>query len=427
MPRVSGTIAGLVSKARSLRGCVAPHPCGRGLPVALLTLGLCLPCTPGLAKNAQAPLSSQNKEEKRVLAGGQYTNTISPATTPTLSSELPPFSAFATASLPFGGLIHQDSVFSVARSAAYLQALREVALNLQKHTVAHIGAHELTRRMALAMAPYNPTVSKSVTSLPDSHDELLTVMLRLAAPSEIVDRRLRQTIQHPDTWDLYAAVLQQLQTLVQEGSELITRAAALRKDHGVHMDEAFMNRSTHIADQLDALWMYLQILPDLRSLWETPTLVQKQMQHALTLAPQQPLLWCALGEAQLQLDLPQKALGSLNEALKFAPDLARALYARGVAHLRLQQSALAENDLTAALNLQPDTVHWLRARGAVRMVREDYGPMCEDFLAACALGDCDGLITARKRDLCLPAPEAKSDSASPKVPATTEVAKPPLP
>lgn len=427
MPRVSGTIAGLAHKARSLGASVAPRLVGRGLPVALLTLGLCLPYTPVLVKNAQAGPPSPQQEKNRALESGQYTNTISPATTPTLSSELPPFSAFATASLPFGGLIHQDSVFSVARSAAYVQALREVAVNLQKHTVAHIGAHELPRRMALAMAPYSPTVSKSVTSLPDSRDELLTVMLRLAAPADTVDSRLRQTIQYPDTWDLYAAVLQQMQKLVQEGSELITRAAALRKDHGVHMDEAFMNRTTYIADQLDALWMYLQILPDLRSLWEAPTLVQKQMQHALTLAPQQPLLWCALGEAQLQLDLPQKALASLNEALKFAPDLARALYARGVAHLRLQQSALAEKDLTAALNLQANTVHWLRARGAVRMVREDYGPMCEDFLAACALGDCDGLITARKRDLCLPAPEAKSDSAPSKAPATTEATKPPLP
>lgn len=394
---------------------------------------------PRLPDNDRAP----HKGPQATGPKSVYTGTVSPSTTATLTSQRPLFSAFATASLPFGGLIHQDCVFAVARSAAYLEALHEVALSLTKHTAALIGAYEMPRRMALAMAAYSPAVNKSVTSLPapapnrapktegatppeniEQNDEILTVLVTLEAPLHVLESRLRQTMQHPDTWELYATALQQMQSAVQEGRELITRAATLRNTHGGHMDAAFMSRTTHLADQLDALWMYVRILPNLRSLWDNPAVVQKQMQRALNLAPRHPLLWCALGESQLQMDLPQKALDSLNTALKFAPDLARALYARGVAHLRLQQSALAENDLTAALNLQPQTVHWLRARGAVRMVREEYGPMCEDFLAACALGDCDGLITARKRDLCLPAPQTQPATESQTKPAAESQAAP---
>lgn len=420
-----GTFAGLSHKARTLKGAVIA-PCLRVCALALLGISLAF-CLPRSSMGATVTPSSTDTNttnpapQKPTKGKSHYTGAITPTTTTTLRTKRPAFSAVGTASLPFGGLIHQDCVFTVARNAAFLQALREVALSLNTHTAANIGAHELPRRMALAMAAYIPAVSKSITSLPDikgkhfstNGDDMLTVMVSLEAPLHLVDSRLRETMQHPETWELYATVLQQMQDYVLQGTDLITRAATLRQEHGAHMDEVFMNRTTVLADTLDALWMYMQILPKLRTVWDTPALVQQQMERALTLAPQVPLLWCALGEAQLQLDLPQKALDSLNNALQFDPNLARALYARGLAHLRLQQVALAENDLTVALTLQPHTAHWLRARGAVRMVREEYGPMCEDFSAACALGDCDGLITARKRDLCQPEPPHVPPAASP--------------
>lgn len=357
--------------------------------------------------------------------GSSFGGSITASTTETRKAEKKAFSAFATAGLPFGGLIHQDSVFGIARAAAFLDALHEAALNLSQHTAAHIGAFALDRRTALAAAVYAaaPLVSKSVTDAPPpfTGQEELTVLVKLEAPPALLDARIRQSLQHADTWALYEEALAVMRQQVKEGCDLVNRAAQLRQSHGTHMDEIFMQRINYLADTLDALWMYLQILHKLRTSWDDPAQVQAQMQRALTLAPQSPFLWCALGEAQLQLDFPQLAIESMNTALRFAPTFARALYARGLAHLRLQQSALAENDLSAALALRPHTLPWLRARGAVHMVREDYGPMCEDFSEACALGDCDGLMTARKRQLCLP--EEVSESA--KSPATDSTKSPP--
>ncbi|MEG2172108.1 MAG: hypothetical protein RRY29_02470 [Desulfovibrionaceae bacterium] len=344
----------------------------------------------------------------------------------TLTVEKNIFSAVATASLPFGGLIHKDTTYGIIRAAAFLQAARESALSLSGHTAAHIGAFALPRRTALAAAAQEASVSISITDAPAPFigQELLTVMVKLESPLERLNTRIRETMQHPDTWALYEESLALMHQHVAEGRDLVQRAANLRQDRGAHTDEIFMQRTTYLADQLDALWMYLQLLPHLRNTWEKPADVQGQLQRALTLAPQNPLLWCALGEVQLQLDFPQQAIESLDCAVRYGPEFARALYARGLAHLRMQQSALAESDLSAALALRPHTVTWLRARGAVRMVREDYGPMCEDFTEACAQGDCDGLITARKRDLCQPEPAESAEPATNSPPTTEKTAAP---
>lgn len=369
------------------------HVCPLVVGAMCLTGSLCVP---DAAMGAMATLET--------TATGPTTLTLNARDTETRTAEKKAFSAYATASLPYGGLIHKDAVFSIVRAAAFLQATRDAAISLSQHTAAHIGAFALDRRIALAAAAYTPAVNTSVTDAPPPFDgqELLTVMVRLEAPLPQLDTRIRRTLQHPDTWALFEEVLVIMRDEVDEGSDLVQRAANLRQTHGSPMDEIFMHRINYLADQLDALWMYVQILHTLRTSWENPEQVQKHMQRALTLAPQSPLLWCALGETQLQLDFPQKAIESLDKAVHLGPTFARAYYARGLAHLRLQRSALAENDLSAALTLRPQSVLWLRARGAVRMVREDYGPMCADFNQACALGDCDGLMTARKRQLCLP-------------------------
>lgn len=360
-----------------------------------------------------------------------FAGSVTAQTAETRKVEKKAFSAFATAGLPFGGLVHQDAVFGIARASAFLDALHESALSLSQHTAAHIGAFALERRTALAAAAYAalPLVRKSVSNAPAPFEgqEELTVLVKLEISPALLDARIRQTLQHGDTWALYEEALSLMRLQVAEGRDLVHKAAQLRQSHGAHMDEIFMLRINYLADNLDALWMYLRILHTLRTSWEDPVLVQSQMQRALTLAPQNSFLWCALGEAQLQLDFPQLAIESLDKAIHFSPNFARAFYARGLAHLRLQQSALAENDLSAALALRPHTLLWLRARGAVRMVREDYGPMCEDFSEACALGDCEGLMTARKRQLCLPVVTPVSAKTDPQTPPSISAPSAPLP
>lgn len=356
--------------------------------------------------------TSPNKESTAT-----YTSKVSP---PPPSDSLPkakPYTAYATAGLPFGGMVHQDIVRSIARGTAYLEALRQAAHGLSSLTAAHIGAYDLPRRTALAAAVYNPTVETSIAdgsqqaSTTDEQQELL-VMISLQGSARTLNARIRKNLPHPDVLALYEKALAQMSAAALEASDLVHRAALMRQNRGMHADEIFVRRISYLADQLDALWIYVRVLHGLRTTWDDPALAQGHMRRALTLAPQNPLLWCALGETQLQLDLPQQALESLNKAVSLDPDLARALYARGLAHFRMQQSALAENDLSAALHLQPNIIPWLRARGAVRMVREDYSLMCEDFETACALGDCDGLMAARKRFLCVPSATATADAPS---------------
>jgi tetratricopeptide (TPR) repeat protein len=124
------------------------------------------------------------------------------------------------------------------------------------------------------------------------------------------------------------------------------------------------------------------------------------LQRAAALDPDYGLLLYLQGELLLQLDRPQDALAALDKALALSPELAGALYVRGLAYLRLQLLSFAERDLSAALAADDSRGAWWRARGALYMIRNEIGPMCDDFVQACGRGDCEGLAAARERGLC---------------------------
>lgn len=143
--------------------------------------------------------------------------------------------------------------------------------------------------------------------------------------------------------------------------------------------------------------------------WLVPDGVLPRLERASARLPQSPTVWLLLAEAQLRRGLPLQSVASCDAALALAPGLNRARYIRALGHWRLQQLALAEDDLTSSLDarhgLAPqgeDRARRLRARGAVRMLRHDLSGMCEDFGAACALGECEGLILSRAQGYCLP-------------------------
>lgn len=134
------------------------------------------------------------------------------------------------------------------------------------------------------------------------------------------------------------------------------------------------------------------------------------LEQTALLLPDSPSVWLLLAEAQMRHDLPLQSVASCDAALDLDSGLSRARYIRALGHMRLQQPALAEADLTVSLarrhGLEPqgeDRARRLRARGAVRMQLRDTAGMCEDFGAACALGDCEGLILVRAQGQCLPA------------------------
>ena len=170
------------------------------------------------------------------------------------------------------------------------------------------------------------------------------------------------------------------------------------------------------------------------------------LEQTAQLLPDSPSVWLLLAEAQMRHDLPLQSVASCDAALDLDSGLSRARYIRALGHARLQQPALAEADLTVSLarrhGLEPqgeDRARRLRARGAVRMQLRDAAGMCEDFGAACALGDCEGLILVRAQGQCLPSaavemrentPSADgldSPAAKPEVPPGPQQTGVPLP
>ena len=163
------------------------------------------------------------------------------------------------------------------------------------------------------------------------------------------------------------------------------------------------------------------------------------LEQAALLVPDSPSVWLLLAEAQMRHDLPLQSVTSCDAALDLDSGLSRARYIRALGHLRLQQLALAEADLTVSLarrhGIEPqgeDRARRLRARGAVRMQRQDTAGMCEDFSAACALGDCEGLVLVRAQGQCLPPAivklrEAASSSANGEEPPAAGQEIPPVP
>lgn len=172
-----------------------------------------------------------------------------------------------------------------------------------------------------------------------------------------------------------------------------------------------------------------RLLLDASDGWLAGAQDMPRLEELVAAAPESALARLMLAEARLRAGLPQQCVEAASAALRLAPDLARARYVRALAHWRLQQPALAEEDLDAALRAAPAPVgslahdgrrrDILRARGALRMLRGNEAGMCEDLTAACALGDCEGLVALRGRGRCLPpdgAPETFPEAPPPRLP-----------
>jgi len=160
-------------------------------------------------------------------------------------------------------------------------------------------------------------------------------------------------------------------------------------------------RLGELAAQLEALWLLGITLPQREGgHWRDPLAALSVLQQALVLDPHYAPLHYLRGEILLQLDRPQDAIKGFNTTLDLNPELSGALYARGLAYLRLKLVTLADRDLSAALARDDTHAAWWRARGAVRMIRNEIAPMCEDFAQACVRGDCEGLAVTRGRGLC---------------------------
>jgi len=297
--------------------------------------------------------------------------------------------------LSFDHHVPETAACRIAETTAWLDALKKTTDALSAAKLVQGGAGETTGRQALVSAVFIPTVYST------SKGRQVLAQVRLNTPQRTVTDRLRKMLHEREMLALRAEMLKLEREKAEEARNLIERPAALRRA-AAGGAAARYERIALLAEQLEALWLLGSALPQREDgRWREPQTALPVLQQAAALAPDYAPLMYMLGEVLLQLDRPQDALEELDKALALRPELAGALYTRGLAYLRLQLPTLAERDLSSALEWDASHATWWRARGALRMIRNEIGPMCEDFMQACARGDCEGLAVARERGSCL--------------------------
>ena len=298
-------------------------------------------------------------------------------------------------SLSFGSRVPETAARRIARTVAWLDALEKATNSLPTASLVQWGTEETVNRQVLVSAVVIPAISST------SQGQQVSVRVRLSASQRTVEDRLRKALHEQEILQLRADILRQEKEKAEEACRLIalpiTPQRRLAKRSATN--EA---RIVLLAEQLEALRLLSAALPQREGgRWRTPQEALPALQQAVELDPDYAPLQYLRGEILLQLDRPQDALAALDKALALTPELAGALYTRGLAYLRLQLPTFAERDFSAALERNTSNAAWWRARGALRMTRGEIAPMCEDFMQACARGDCEGLAVARERGLCL--------------------------
>ncbi|MCL2122556.1 MAG: tetratricopeptide repeat protein [Desulfovibrionaceae bacterium] len=312
-----------------------------------------------------------------------------------MASQAAQFEGSAEHTLSFGRRVPETAVRRIARTTAWLDALAKATETLSASSLVQWGAGGASDSQALVSAVFTPTMHSM------SKGQQVSVRVRLATPQRTVEDRLRKMLHEREMLALRTEMLNLEKEKAEEAHRLIKQPVAFRR-------AAAGGRAAHearlvvLAEQLEALWLLGITLPQREGgRWRDPQEALPVLQQAVALDPEYAPLQYLRGEIFLQLDRPQDALADFDKALALNPELAGALYARGLAYLRLQLPTLAERDLSAALARDASHAAWWRARGALRMIRNEIGPMCEDFAQACARGDCEGLALARERGVCL--------------------------
>jgi len=312
-----------------------------------------------------------------------------------LTAQAAHFEGHAEHSLPFGRRVPEAAVRRIAGTAAWLDALEKATDALSAASLVQWGAGGALSRQALVSAVFTPTVSST------SKGQQVSAQVRLVTPQRTVEDRLRKMLHEREMLTLRAELLKLEKEKTEEARRLIKLSATFRRT-SAGAGAANEARIVLLAAQLEALWLLGITLPQREGgCWRDPLAALSVLQQAVDLYPDYAPLQYLRGEILLQLDRPQDAFAGLDKALALNPELAGALYARGLTYMRLQLPTLAERDFSAALTRDATHAAWWRARGALRMIRNEVGPMCADFVQACAKGDCEGLAVARERGLCL--------------------------
>jgi len=121
---------------------------------------------------------------------------------------------------------------------------------------------------------------------------------------------------------------------------------------------------------------------------------------ALVLAPRHIPALLARADQFFALGLPAEAEAGYSQVIEIAPQSVLAFINRGVARDEQGRFAEAIEDFTRALGLDPQSPVALLNRGVSRSQTGDLPGMCADYRAACRLGACLRLQSARAMGYC---------------------------
>ncbi len=299
----------------------------------------------------------------------------------------------------YGDRVENEATRTIMQSRAYVLALQRMHKELLRHKALAFGIKNESMQLALISILYTPIFTEKKISGP--HNSSMQVHLK-PKNATVVEKEIATYLKQESLLHLRLEWLNLLQESTQKSGKLYRELTSKNSQLPENKIKDLQKKIPPMAQRLEALWILGSALELFQEQWLKPQEAEKLLQNALQKDAKLAIIWACLGEVQLQQDKVRQALESINNALKLESNRARALYIRGLGHLRLHQPSTAKVDFDAALALQPDISAWHMARGAAYLMLEDFVLMCDDFTQACATGQCEGLIMARKQGHCFP-------------------------
>jgi tetratricopeptide (TPR) repeat protein len=300
---------------------------------------------------------------------------------------------------PFRGFVRRDMAERTAKLAANLAAWEQAARLLAKEPDLHfINADNITPPPldGLARMLFSTRIEAlGMEGFPPHQQAIVKVSL---VPPENLRKSLLDALPRQDLLELYAQVTAAQRSLLERYDHLSARLLPLNPATDGGQEEN--HRLKSIVNELIALDLYIELLPEYNHNWAAPEKAQPQLMKAERLAPNNPLILTALAEIFLQMDRPVSALEYVERALNQTPDFARGHDVKGAILLRKRLPSLAAESFGKAIASAPRNPVYYMHRASAYLVLEEENGMCRDFKSACGLGDCDGLQWAKSVGRC---------------------------
>ncbi len=305
--------------------------------------------------------------------------------------------AHTAARRPFRSLVRRDMAERAAKLAAELAAWEQAARILAKSPeLRFINADAAPLLDGIIRMAFSTRLEALGAEGFPPHQQAV-VKLSLQPPANL-RKALLEALSRQDLLELYVQVLAIQKTLLGRYDALSARLLPLNPLADGGQEEA--HRLQNIINELAALDLYMETLPQYRLNESAPEALGAQLAEAEKLAPDNPLVLTALAEIRLRMDRPVLALEYVERALAQRPDFARGHDVKGAALLRQRLPALAAEAFGRAIALSSRNAVYYMHRASAYLVLEEEEAMCRDFIKACGLGDCEGLQWAQNTGRC---------------------------